>query len=568
MIRRSGAVAFAVSLVLAVALPAAGASAPPAVGPRGMVVAPEPLAAEIGLEVLRRGGRAADAAVAAAFALAVTYPRAGALGGGGFALVRQADGETFALDFREAAPARLTAGDFLDDDGNPIAGRSLETGLAVGVPGLVRGLAELHARFGSRPWGELVAPAIRLAEGGFPLGPANARALDSARARVSRNPSGRAIFFRDGRPLAEGERLVQADLAETLRGISKGGADGFYRGRVAAEIVRAVREAGGSIDEEDLAGYRAVFREPLVGTYRGHRIVTFPPPSSGGIALLQILALLEPHDLARSGPFGSRTIHLLAEAERRAFADRSRWLGDPDFVRVPVRGLLDPGYLAERGAGILPDRATPSERLGPGRPPREPGETLHFSVADARGRALAVTITLNSWFGSGIVADGTGVLLNNQIDDFALAPGVPNQFGLLGGEANAVRGGKRPLSSMTPTIVEFPGPPTRPRLVLGSPGGPTIITTVAQIVTRVLDHGMSLSEAVDAPRFHHPWKPDRIEHEPRAFPEDVAAALASRGHALHARDPIGNAAVLGWDRDGGRWLGAADPRGDGAARGY
>jgi len=319
----------------------------------------------------------------------------------------------------------------------------------------------------------------------------------------------------------------------------------------------------------DLASYSAVRRAPLTGSYRGYPIVVFPPPSSGGVTLLQILGMLERYDLAASGPGSSLTVHRMAEAERRAFADRARWLGDPEFTRVPVAGLLDPGYLARRAAGILDDAATASAALGPGDPaPESGGDTLHLSVADVRGGAVAMTVTLNSWFGAAIVAPGTGVLLNNEMDDFAIAPNASNQFGLLGGAANAVAGGKRPLSSMAPTIVEHPSRGARPRLVLGSPGGPTIITTVAQVIANVVDHGMDIQDAVDAPRFHHQGHPDRLDHEVRAFPADVAQALTARGHALAPREPIGNVAVIATGAPDGTWLGASDPRDEGEAKGY
>jgi len=334
-------------------------------------------------------------------------------------------------------------------------------------------------------------------------------------------------------------------------------------------VVQTVREHGGVMDREDLAGYVPIAREPIVGSYRGYRVVVFPPPSSGGIALLQILGMLERFDLRASGFGSSVTVHRMAEAERRAYADRSRWLGDPGFFEVPVAQLLDPDYLDRRAAGIDSDRATPSPSIRPGQPvPEGPGETTHFSVADRHGAAVAMTVTLNRSYGCGIVAAGTGILLNNEIDDFAMAPGSPNLYGLLGGEANAVEGGKRPLSSMSPTIVEAPGRGERPFLVLGSPGGATIITSVAQVLINVIDHGMNLQEAVDAPRFHHQWQPDSIRHELRAFPADVSEALVRRGHTLEqSAGSIGSVHAIGLGSDG-EWLGAADPRRQGYAAGY
>lgn len=556
--------------VLAVAahLPATGASPPPARGPRGMVVAPDPVAAEIGRDVLRRGGRAADAAVAIAFALSVTDPMAGALGGGGFALVRSGSGTTVALDFRETAPAALTPEHFLDAEGRPVPARATDSGLAVGVPGLVAGLFALHREHGSLPWAGLLAPAIRVAEQGFPLPRFQSGALAAAEERLRRRDPARALFFRpDGTPLREGDRLVQRDLAKTLRRIAIEGPAGFYEGPVAERIARTVREEGGVLTGQDLLAYRPVARAPLVGIYRGHTVETFPPPSGGGIALLAILGMLERFDLASAGPFSSRTVHRMVEAERRAFADRARVLGDPAFVEIPVDRLLDPARIAELARGIDDERATPSASLS-GFSGAGGGETLHFTVADARGNVVSATISLNLWFGSGIVVPGTGVLLNNQIADFSLAPGVADPYGLVGGNANAVAGGKRPVSSMTPTFVFFPGDAPRPRLALGSPGGPTIITTVAQIVSRVVDHGMSVQEAVDSPRFHHQGLPDRIDHERHAFSEDAAEALLRRGHLLREREPIGSVQALSWNSSRNEWEGAADPRRDGAARGY
>jgi gamma-glutamyltranspeptidase/glutathione hydrolase len=534
-----------------------------------MVVTAEAHASQAGLEILRQGGNAVDAAVAAAFTLAVSFPRAGNLGGGGFLLLRARDAGVWALDFRETAPRLLTREMFFSADGGIIPGSSTRSGLAVGVPGTVAGLAEAHRRWGSRPWRDLLAPAIRLAERGFVISRRSAAALASAKEILASDPAAQAIFLPGGSLLGEGDRLVQKDLARTLRRIAANGSPGFYHGPVAGALVQSIRSAGGVMTEDDLSNYRPLLREPIVGTYRGHRVITFPPPSSGGIALLQMLRMLDRFDLRASGPGSSLTIHRMAEAERRAFADRSRWLADPAFFEVPVRGMLDAAYLRSKGESIHDESATPSDLIAPGEPASPESEhTTHLSVADRWGNAVALTTTLNSEFGTGRVAAGTGVLLNNEIDDFSLAPGSPNQFGLVGsGDANAPQGGKRPLSSMSPTIVESPGGGPRPLLVLGSRGGPTIITTVLEILVNVIDHGLEIREAVDAPRFHHQWKPDAIQHEPLAFPEDVAAALRARGHRLEPRAPIGDAAVIGTDSDG-TWLGAADPRGEGIALGY
>ncbi|HEX6852650.1 MAG TPA: gamma-glutamyltransferase [Candidatus Polarisedimenticolaceae bacterium] len=552
--------------------PVLAAAARPARGVRGMVVAPEAHATEVGLAVLRSGGNAVDAAVATAFALSVTYPRAGSLGGGGFALRRGPDGAHAAIDFRETAPAALRPEMFLGAGGKFDPRLAQRSGLAVGVPGLVAGLAELHRRWGSRPWRALVAPAVDLAERGFPISEATAENLraDDTPSKLAADPAARALYLRGERPLATGDRLTQPELAGTLRRIGEEGASGFYRGPVAEDVVARVRAAAGVMTLEDLAGYRAVERAPLEGTFRGHRVITFPPPSSGGIVLLQILAMLERWPAGEAGPGSSLAIHRFAEAERRAFADRARFLGDPDAVRIPIDGLLDRAYLRSRAATIRDDRADASATLGAGRPAGAEGEnTLHLSIADARGGAVAMTVTLNSWYGSGLLAPTSGVLLNNEMDDFAIA-GAPNQFDLIGGAANAVAGGRRPLSSMTPTIVERAGTPAggRPWLVLGSPGGPTIISSVAQVILNVVDHGLSPAEAVARPRVHHQAIPDRLAHEPGALPDDVAAALRRRGHVLFEREPMGNVALIALDPGDGAWLGIADPRVEGTARGY
>lgn len=532
-----------------------------------MAVAPDAHASTVGAEVLREGGNAVDAAVAMALTLAVTYPRAGNLAGGGFLLYRAPDGTHHALDFRETAPAALTPAMFLGPDGKPDPEKSRSRGLSVGVPGSVAGLVEAHARWGSRPWASLVAPAIRLADEGLAVSPLSAAAYAEENARLAADPAARALFTKDGSPLPEGHRLVQKDLAATLRLLASSKAEGFYRGKIAEAIVAAVRDTGGVMTLEDLASYEVATREPLVGRYRGHRIVTFPPPSSGGVVLLQALGILERFDMKASGATSSLSLHRIAEAERRAFADRSRFLGDPAFVDVPIRKLLDPAYLDGRSRSIRDDRALPSSEIGPGTLPKESGNTLHLSAADARGSAVALTTTLNSWFGAAIVAPGTGVLLNNEIDDFSLAPGVANQFGLRGEAANAPAGGKRPLSSMCPTIVERAEPGGRPLLVLGSPGGGTIISAVLQTILHVVDDGMTLQEAVDAPRIHHQWMPDRLDHETVGIPRDVLDALAAKGHTLHTRPFTWNVAAIGCDEKG-RWTGAADPRGEGAAIGF
>jgi gamma-glutamyltranspeptidase/glutathione hydrolase len=559
-------VALAASVAIAPTAPAA--SRRPVVGARGMVVAPERDAAAVGLSVLRRGGNAVDAAVATAFALAVTFPRAGNLGGGGFLIYRAPDGSHAGLDFRETAPSALTAAMFADASGRIDPAKSRKGALAVGVPGSVAGLVEAHKRWGTRPWDELVAPAIRLAEEGVVVSELTAEILLDETARLAADPAAAAIFTRSGAPMREGDRLVQKDLAKTLRGIAAQGAAGFYEGPVAEAIVKVAGAGGGVMTLADLAGYRAVSRTPLSGSYRAKTIVVFPPPSSGGVVLLQALAMLQRFDLSASGAGSALTLHRIAEAERRAFADRTVYLGDPDVVKVPVNALLDPAYLAARAATIRDDRATPSSKVPPGSlATGAGGNTLHLSIADDRGGAVALTTTLNSWYGAALVAPGTGVLLNNQIDDFSLAKGVANQWKLVGGDANAIAGGKRPLSSMCPTIVESQPPGARPLLVLGARGGPRIISSVLQTIVHVIDDGMSLQEALDAPRIHHQWLPDEIFYEHRALTPEVAAALRRRGHKLTEYGPIADVPAIGLDSQG-RYTGAADPRDEDVADGY
>ncbi len=542
------------------------AADPAAVGsPRGMVVTPEAHASRVGAAVLAEGGTAADAAVAVALALAVTNPQAGSLGGGGFLLYRDENGEHAALDFRETAPAGLTPDLFLDESGHPIKGLSLDSGLAVGVPGLTAGLVEIHRRWGTLDWKRLVEPAISLARDGFAVYPDLVQAYKPAEERLRRDKDALRIFFCAGAVPRTGTVLKQPELAATLERIAKKGGQGFYQGPVADALVRSVRARGGVLTLADLDSYKTIEREPVHGTYRGYRVVSFPPPSSGGVILLQMLAMLERFELT-DGYGASSTIHLMAEVQRRAFADRSRWLGDPDHYDVPLDGLLDADYLAKRAATIDPESVTPSSELLPGVPVPDRHDTLHFSVTDRAGRAVSLTTTINTSFGSGIIAAGTGILLNNEMDDFSLAPGVPNTYGLVGGEANAVRPLKRPLSSMTPTIVEFPEPRERPFLVLGSPGGGRIINAVLQVLVNVIDHEMPLQAAVNAPRTHHQWIPDLIYYEPRALPADLRRALKALGHTLATRDRIGNVNAIGIDAQG-HWLGAADPRRGGIAVG-
>lgn len=537
----------------------------PVAARRGMVVSEQALASRAGLEMLQAGGNAVDAAVTVGFTLAVTLPNAGNLGGGGFMMVHEARSDRdYALDFREMAPLQARRDMYLDAQGQVVDGRSLYTHQAVGVPGTVAGLTHALKRWGSLPLSQVMAPAIRLAEQGYPVSQTLARTLARNADPMGRWPATRAIFWRDGRPLQAGELLVQHDLAHSLRLIARQGADAFYRGPIGTLIAAEMVRHGGLITTQALASYRTVERPPIVGTYRGYRIVTMPPPSSGGVHLTQILNMMESWPVAEWGAGSAQTIHHMAEAMKLAYADRSKYLGDTDFVKVPVAGLISKAYARQLAAGIESDRARPAVDILPGRPqPYESGQTTHFSVADAAGNAVAVTYTLNTNFGSGIVADGTGILLNNEMDDFSAKSGVANVYGLTGGEANAIEPRKRPLSSMTPTIVLREG---RPWLVTGSPGGARIITTVLETVVDAIDFGMNPAEAAAQPRFHHQWQPDELRVEKGLSP-DTLALLRGYGHRIALKPAMGRTQTI-LIRDGVLY-GASDPRDpDGAALGY
>lgn len=525
---------------------------------RGVVVSAAPEASRAGAEVLAAGGNAMDAALAAALALAVVYPQAGNLAGGGFLVVRTPDGVVRALDFRETAPAGATREMFLGPDGRPAAGRSTQTMLAVATPGSVRGYAEAHRLLGRLPWARVVAPAERLAREGFVVPAGLSRDLEDERGLLTRWDETRRLFFPGGRPLVPGARLKQPELAETLARIGREGPDAFHRGEIAARISAHVRAHGGVLAEEDLAGYAPVWRAPEEIRFGDLVVRTMPLPSSAGLVLRSVLAQLE---VARgSGAFrpDAAGYHLLLEAERRAYADRNRWLGDADCVDVPVAELLEPARLSRYGASIDPDRATPSTSV-PGGLPREREETTHLSVATPDGFAVSLTTTLNGSFGNGAIVPGTGILLNNEMDDFAAAPGTPNLYGLVQGSTNAVQAGARPLSSMAPAIVERSG---RPFLVVGSPGGSTIPTTVLQVILRA-SGGEELASAVAAPRLHHQHMPDVVFFERDRAPSEILEALRRRGHVLRERGPIGRVHAVSFAADG-RLIGAADPRGYGA----
>jgi gamma-glutamyltranspeptidase/glutathione hydrolase len=544
-----------------------GASRTPVRARHGMVGSSEPLASAAGVKILQQGGNAVDATVAVGFVLAVTHPAAGNLGGGGFMVLRLADGRETTVDYRETAPAAATRDMFLDAGGNPVAERSLTGPLACGVPGSVAGLTYAQRTYGRMPLADVMRPAIELAHDGFEISQALADSLRQARPRLSRFPESLKAFSRaDGSPYQPGDRLVQPDLARTLSIIADQGADAFYRGPVADLIVKEMASSGGLITKADLAGYTALERPPVIGSFHGTRIVSMPPPSSGGIALVELLNVLEGYPLADDGFASSRTIHLMVEAERRVYADRASWLGDPAFFHVPASGLTSKAYAAGLRAGIADTRATPSAEVRAGLPADfEHTETTHYSVVDADGNAVATTTTLNGGFGNAELVPGAGFLLNNEMDDFSVKPGSPNMFGLLGGEANAVAPRKRMLSSMTPTILVRDG---RTFMVVGSPGGGRIITTVAQVILNVLEFGMDVQEAVDAPRFHHQWSPDVVSLERRGFPADVVTALHAMGYRTEVVSDMGDVHAIVIDPATGLRLGASDPRGDGVTLGY
>jgi len=533
----------------------------------GMVASQEARATGIGVEVLKKGGNAVDAAVAVGFAMAVTYPRAGNIGGGGFMVIHRAKGEPVAIDYRETAPRGINRDSFLDAEGNADPAKSLESALAVGVPGTVAGLALAHEKFGSGKLSlaELIAPAVALARDGVPVEDDTAASLPSVRGRLARWPASMKIFFKpDGTLLGAGDRLVQTDLAATLEAIARNGPRAFYEGGTAGKLVAALRAAGGVMTLDDLKNYRAVLRPPLRGSYRGYDILSMPPPSSGGVHLIEMLNILEGYDLRAIAADRGTVAHLMIEAMKRAYADRAIFLGDPDWVKVPVAGLTSKSYAAALRAQIDPARARASAEVRAGDPaPREGDNTTHFSVIDREGNAVSNTYTLNLSYGVGMIAEGTGILLNNELDDFASKPMAPNAYGLVGTDANAPGPGKRPLSSMTPTIVLKDG---QPFLITGSPGGSRIITTVLQIVTNVIDRGMPLAESVSAPRLHHQWLPDEVVAEP-AVTSDLIAALQARGHRVVVGRNATSANSIAVVTDG--FAGVADTRTRGAlAAGY
>jgi gamma-glutamyltranspeptidase/glutathione hydrolase len=524
-------------------------------------------ASRIGAEVMKKGGNAVDAAVAVALALAVTWPEAGNIGGGGFMMIRFADGKTIAVDYRERAPLAATRNMYLDANGNVVAGMSTEGHMASGVPGTIAGLAYVHKKYGKLKWAELVEPARKLAADGFTVNDYLARSLvsKSANKKLPMFPESYRIFQRSGKPYVAGEKFVQPELAATLARIQKNPSD-FYRGETAKKLVAEMRAHGGIVTLKDLASYEPAVREPLHATYRGYEIVTMPPPSSGGIALVEMLSMLSDFDMKYFGWHTAPGVHLMVETMRRAFADRARYLGDTDFAKVPVDMLTNPKWAGARMTNFQRNVATPSSDVKAGRIlGYESPQTTHFTIVDAEGNAVANTYTLNDSFGSGVTVKGAGFLLNDEMDDFAAKPGVPNLYKLVQGEANAIAPKKRPLSSMTPTFVLKNG---KLWFTAGSPGGPTIINTVLEIIVNVVDFGMNIQDAIDAPRFHHQWLPDEIQWEDGVVTAEVRAKLESMGHHFKEKsEAIGDAQGIMIDADGTR-LGGADHRRGGVAVGW
>ncbi len=504
---------------------------------KGMVVAQEPLAADVGIAVLKSGGNAVDAAVAVGFALAVTHPFAGNIGGGGFMLIRMADGRTTFIDFRERAPRQATRNMYLDADGK-LTRDSLIGWRAAGVPGTVRGLELAQKKYGHQSWAELLQPAIRLASNGFPVSHWMMQSLRYSADSLSQFPDSKHIFLKDGAFYDWNEIFRQPDLARALERIAHQGAKDFYEGETARIIAREMEKNGGLITLEDLREYQAVERRPLEGDYKGYHVITSPLPSSGGVGILQMLDMLDGSGYEKTGAGSSTTYHYLAEVMRRFYADRNKYLGDPDFVKNPLAALLDPAYIRQRRQSIDPIQATPSDQLGPGLPAgpdgKESTETTHYTIVDEQGNVVAVTYTLNAGYGSAVTVPGAGFLLNDEMDDFAAKPGSPNLFGLVQGEANAIAPGKRPLSSMVPTIVLKNG---KPFLALGAPGGSRIITAVLQVMVNVIDFGMNVQDAIDFPRVHHQGTPDRLDIE-RGISPDTITLLKKAGYHIEEAKPV------------------------------
>ena len=523
----------------------------------GMVSTQEALATQIGVDILKQGGNAVDAAVAVGYALAVTLPRAGNLGGGGFMLVYLAkEQRAIAIDYREKAPAKATRDMYLDKNGHVQKQLSRSHGLAVGTPGTVMGLELARKKYGSLSRKVLLAPAIKLAASGFIVSPDLANSLNRAKPRLSQWPSSKKIFYKeDGSSYQAGELFIQKDLSRSLKRIAEQGSDGFYQGLTASQIEKSVKQAGGFVSQKDLKNYQAIERLPIQGNYRGYQVISMPPPSSGGVHIVQMLNMLEKYPLAKMGHNSAESIHLMVESMRRAYADRSLYLGDSDFVNVPVMALTDKKYAQYLIKGIDPNKASLSKNISPGKlQPYESNETTHFSIMDKWGNAVSNTYTLNFSYGSGLVAQGTGILLNNEMDDFSAKPGEPNGYGLIGGEANSIEANKRPLSSMSPTMILKNN---RPYLITGTPGGSRIISTTLQIILNVLDHKMNIAEASAAVRIHHQWLPDYIRVE-KGLNKDTIKLLKEKGHNVKVQSVMGSTQTV-MKNDKGLY-GASDPR--------
>ena len=559
---------------LVVVSAANAASERPVAAEKGMVVSAQHLATQVGADILKRGGNAVDAAVAVGYALAVVYPAAGNLGGGGFMTILFADGRKTFLDFREKAPRAASRDMFLDKDGHVVKSLSTIGWLAVGVPGTVSGLEYARKKYGTMTRAALIEPAVELAEDGFNLEQGDVDMLASATDDFKKFPATSEIFLNKGQPFAVGQRLVQHDLADTLRLIGEHGVDGFYRGKTAAAIVKASRASGGIIDQEDLERYETRELPPVECDYRAYHVISAPPPSSGGVAICEMLNILEGYPLRELGWGSAQALHYEIEAMRHAYVDRNTLFGDPDFVSIPVRELIDKSYAAKIRNVIKPDKAGISSDFRQGVAPHEGSSTTHFSIIDNAGNAVSMTYTLDDWFGARVVASGTGVLMNDEMDDFTPNPGLVNSYGLVEGDANAIAPGKTPLSSMSPTIIAKDG---KPVLILGTPGGSRIITTVLQTILNVVDFQMNIQEAVDAPRIHNQWLPDVTKTEPYALSPDTRKVLESMGHQFEDSEPANHVAAIidGGPSLGGkaigrnRFYGANDPRGGtGLAQGY
>ena len=534
------------------------------IGKNFMVSSAHPLSSAIGLDVMKNGGNAIDAAIATHFALAVVYPQAGNIGGGGFAVIRMNDGTINSLDFREKAPALAHRDMYLNLDGQLNNLQSTHGHMASGVPGAVDGMFSLHQKYGTIPMSELIQPSINLAKHGYTLTALAAELLNSEQEEFQKYNRWSIPYHKDEN-WQSGDTITQPGLAQTLERIQTNGRDGFYKGIVADQIVEEMKSRNGLISHADLKNYQSVWRKPITGNYRGHQIISMAPPSSGGVALIQLLKGTEGYPIADWGHNSAKTIHLMVELQRRTYADRATYLGDPDFVNIPVDQLIDSLYNQRRFSDISFDKATPSALVSAGKiPTSESSETTHISVVDAKRNAVAITTTLNSSFGNKVMVKGGGFFLNNEMDDFSSKPGLPNQFGLIGGEANAIAPNKRMLSSMTPTIVTFKD---KLKMVIGTPGGSTIITSVYQTLLNVIDHGMGMQEAVNANRVHHQWYPDEIRVETDALTKSVETDLETLGHKLKITDKIGrmDCILVLLDR---RLEGGADPRGDNTALGY